>query len=74
MTFVDMFSEVCRQFGNAHVAERIGISVQYASELRRGTRMPSVRVVDSICDWMGRGPKGRIEWHRAGARAHGWNI
>ena len=74
MTFTDMFSDVCQRHGNARVADAIGISVQYVSDLRRGMRMPSVRVVEAICEWMGRGPKGRLEWHQAAARSHGWQV
>lgn len=74
MSFTDMFAEVCKRHSNQTVAEAIGYSEQYVSDLRRGMRLPSVEVVDKICDWMGRGPKGRREWHQAGARAHRWRV
>lgn len=74
LTWADMFAQVCKRHGNRAVAEAIGYSVQYVSDLRRGMRTPSVEVTNKVCDWMGRGPKGRLDWHQAGARAHGWNI
>lgn len=73
-SWTDMFSEVCARHGNQMVAKAIGYSEQYVSDLRRGMRKPSVEVTEKICDWMGRGPQGRREWHKAGARAHGWQV
>lgn len=72
--FSDMFAQVCQRHGNQAVATAIGYSVQYVSDLRRGMRLPSVKITEAICDWMGRGPKGRLEWHQAAARAHGWQV
>lgn len=74
LPWTDMFAEVCQRHTNQSVAEAIGYSVQYVSDLRRGMRLPSVEVTNRICDWMGRGPKGRLEWHQAAARAHGWMV
>lgn len=73
-SFVDMFAEVCKRHSNQVVAAAIGYSEQYVSDLRRGMRLPSVEVVDALCEWMGCGPKGRLEWHKAGARAHRWRV
>ena len=53
-------------------AKMIGISPQYLNDLEKGRRLPSVAVTDKICN--DRGPKGRLEWHLAGARAHGWDV
>lgn len=74
LTFADMFAEVCNRHSNLVVAKAIGYSEQYVSDLRRGMRLPSVEVVDKLCDWTGRGPRGRLEWHQAGARAHRWRV
>lgn len=73
-TFADMLLEVCERHGQKAVAAGIGYSVQYVSDLVRGRRQPSVAVVNAICKWMGRGPKGRLAWHAAGARANGWEV
>jgi transcriptional regulator with XRE-family HTH domain len=74
LSWADMFAEVCQRHSNQVVAEAIGYSVQYVSDLRRGMRRPSVEVTNKICDWMGRGPVGRRAWHVAGARASGWWV
>lgn len=74
LSFADMFAQICTAHGNQKVADAIGFSVQYVSDLRRGMRLPSVEVVERLCEWLGRGPKGRLEWHRAGARAHRWQV
>jgi transcriptional regulator with XRE-family HTH domain len=74
LTWTDMFAEICRVHSNKTVAEAIGYSEQYVSDLRRGMRLPGVTVTDKLCDWLERGPKGRLEWHQAGARANGWRI
>lgn len=73
-TFTEMFAEVCGRHGQKAVAAGIGYSVQYVSDLVRERRKPSVAVVNAICEWMGRGPKGRLAWHTAGARANGWEV
>lgn len=72
--FANMLLEVCAMHGQKAVAKGIGYSVQYVSDLVNERRKPSVAVVNAICAWMGRGPKGRLAWHVAGARANGWEI
>jgi transcriptional regulator with XRE-family HTH domain len=74
MTFAEMFREVCQRHPQKTIAHGLGCSVQYVSDLVHGRRLPSVAIVNAICEWMGRGPKGRLEWHQAGARAHGWEV
>lgn len=76
MTFAQMLKEVRIGMGlqQSDFAEQIGYSAQYVCDLENERRAPSVKVVNSICEWMGRGPKGRREWHTAGARAHGWEV
>lgn len=69
-----MFADVCKRHSGRRIAELIGVSEQYVSDLRRGMRRPTVEITDKLCDWMARGPVGRREWHQAGARAHGWRI
>lgn len=59
-------------------AAKIGISPQYLCDLEQRRRMPSVAVVNKICDCFApRGAAGdgfRKRYHRAGARAHGWMV
>lgn len=76
VTFVEMLRTVLadRQSTLASVAQSLSISPQYLHDLKEGRRLPSVEVVEKICAWMGRGPKGRLEWHLAGAEAHGWRV
>lgn len=56
------------------LAASLGISNQYLCDLENGRRLPSVRVVNALCQYLGRRPRGRLVWHRAGAQAHGWEI
>jgi transcriptional regulator with XRE-family HTH domain len=76
MTFVEMLRAVLaeHELTLVSVAQSLGISTQYLHDLKEGRRLPSVEVVEKICAWMGRGPKGRLEWHMAGAEAHGWKV
>lgn len=74
MTFIDMLKEVRKRHSQKVIADGIDYSVQYVSDLENGRRLPSVAVVNAICRWMGRGPKGRLEWHLAAARANGWEV
>lgn len=76
MTFVEMLRAVLadRDSTLASAAQSLGISPPYLHDLKEGRRLPSVEMVEKICAWMGRGPKGRLEWHLAGAEAHGWKV
>jgi len=56
------------------LAEALDCSTQFICDLEKGRRTPSVSFVERICAYLGRGPKGRLEWHVAAARAHGWKI
>lgn len=56
------------------LAEALDCSTQFVCDMEKGRRTPSVAFVDRICKYLGRGPKGRKEWHAAAARAHGWKI
>lgn len=56
------------------MAAKLAVSPQFYHDLETGRRMPSVAIIDKICDCFGRGPHGRLEWHMAGARAHGWRV
>ena len=62
------------EFSKKDFAALIGVSGQYLGDLERGRRLPSVAVVEKICDKLGRGPLGIQEWNIAGAKAHGWKI
>lgn len=56
------------------LAEKLDCSSQFICDVEKGRRTPSVAFIDRLCDWLERGPKGRREWHLAGARANGWKI
>ena len=55
-------------------ANGIGARPQFLCDLLHGKRGPSPSLVNKICKYMGRGPKGRKEWHEAGAKSVGWEI
>ena len=76
MTFLELLRDVRigREMSQKEFAEALGFTPQYLCDLEKGRRLGSVEFVNRLCDWMGRGPKGRLEWHRAGARSHGWNV
>ena len=78
-TFREMVSQLRADYGMTlqQFANLITISPQYLCDLEHGRRLPSVRVVHNICDHfiVGSGlVVARREWHKAGARAHGWDI
>lgn len=76
MTFIEMLREARtgRDLSQKEFAEALGFTPQYLCDLEKGRRLGSVEFVNRVCEWMGRGPKGRTEWHRAGARSHGWEV
>lgn len=76
LTFVEMLKHLRLDgvFTQQEVAKKLGISGAYLCDLEQGRRKPSVNVINRICTYMGRGPKGRAEWHQAAARACGWEI
>ena len=76
MTFTEMLRtvRVDRDMTQQDMAKALKISPQYYHDLEHGRRLPSVAITEAICKYLGRGPKGRLEWHTAGARAHGWAI
>ena len=55
-------------------ADGIGVSRGYFCDVLHGRRDPTVKLVNKICDYLRRGPKGRNEWHTAAAKALGWEI
>lgn len=58
----------------AQYGAALGVSAQHIHDIEHGRRLPSVALTNSVCEFMGRGALGRADWHRAGARAHGWEI
>ena len=75
-TFIDMLIEVRHghDMTQKALAEALGFTPQYLCDLEKGRRLGSVEFVNRLCEWMGRGPTGRREWHVAAARAHGWEV
>jgi transcriptional regulator with XRE-family HTH domain len=76
VTFVEMLIAVRTEMemSQTDFAKALGFTPQYLCDLEKGRRLGSVEFVNRLCDWMGRGPKGRKEWHMAGARSHGWDV
>ena len=76
MTFIEMLRAIRldREFTLADIAKPLGISPQYLHDLENGRRKPTVKLVNRICEYMGRKTQGRLAWHLAAARAHGWEI
>ena len=76
LTFVEMLREVRDglEIEQQKLANDLGFSSQYLCDLEKGRRLPTVKFIDKICDYLSRGPAGRKAWHLAGARAHGWKI
>lgn len=75
MTFSEMLADVRVHHATSRsLAGKLGISAQYLSDVERGRRLPSRQFVERICAYLGRGPKGRAEWHVAAARANGWEV
>ncbi len=73
--FVEMLAEVRATHDTSKaLAVQLGVSPQYLHDIERGRRLPSVAFVDRLCLYLGRGPVGRLEWHRAAAEAHGWKL
>lgn len=76
MTFKEMLKTAREDRGMTQqkFAKSISISPQYFNDLEQGRRLPSVEVTNRICHYLGRGPKGRLEWHLSAARAHGFEV
>ena len=76
MTFQELLKDVRDglEMNQQTFAQRIGYTAQYLSDIENGRRLPSVRITNAICDYLGRGSEGRRIWHSAGARAHGWDV
>lgn len=55
------------------LAKLLGISATYLSDIEAGRRKPSVAVVTKLCNLPTEG-KMREFWHRAAARACGWEV
>ena len=76
MSFVEMLiaARTGRDMTQKDFAEALGFTPQYLCDLEKGRRLGSVEFINRLCDWMGRDQLGRAEWHKAGARAHGWEV
>lgn len=63
-------------FTQAEIARAVGVGRPHFNEMLRGRRTPSVNFVNRICVYMGRTmpDERRKEWHRAAARACGWQV
>ena len=76
MSFAELLREIRAgyEISQKQLAKNLGLSPQYLCDLENGRRTPSVEFVNRACAYFSRGPEGRLEWHRAAARAHGWEV
>ncbi len=76
MTFTEMLRALLLDgvYTQAEIAKSLGISAAYVSDLLAGHRLPSVRLVNRICEYIGPLHGSPREWHLAGAAAHGWEV
>lgn len=74
MTLVEMLRQAKGATPQKELAAALGITPQYLCDLEKGRRHGSVEFVNRVCDWLGCDDSDRKRWHRAGARAHGWEI
>lgn len=81
------FQETLRHFRINHgptqkaMAEILGVSPQFYSDLERGKRKPSVRIAESLArfEYKNFGFDHTLEyfvtrWHTLAANAHGWRL
>jgi transcriptional regulator with XRE-family HTH domain len=76
MSFTELLRTIREgyRFKQKDVAEKLGITPQYYCDLEQGRRDPTPELVDKLCDFYGRGPNGRLQWHFAAAQVQGWKI
>ena len=65
---------IANEMNQKQMALALGFSPQYICDMEGGRRLPSVRFINQLIHYSGRGPIGRTEWHRAAAQAHGWDV
>jgi len=56
------------------LAEALGFTPQYLCDIELGRRLGSVELTNRICEFTKATKTKRGEWHRAAARAHGWEV
>lgn len=56
------------------LADAMKFTPQYICDLVQGRRLGSVEFVERICELLKCRQPTRLKWHRAGARAHGWDV
>ena len=56
------------------LAEALDFTPQYICDLEMGRRLGSVEFVERMCKLLQCKQPTRLKWHRAAARAHGWDV
>lgn len=56
------------------LADAMSYTPQYVCDLVQGRRLGSVEFVERMCGLLRCRQPTRLKWHRAGARAHGWDV
>ena len=56
------------------LAEALDFTPQFVCDLEMGRRLGSVEFVERMCKFLKCKQPTRLRWHRAAARAHGWDV
>lgn len=76
ITFRQMLADTRKRLNlsQKQMAEALGFTPQYLCDLEMGRRLGSVEFVERMCAHLKCKQPTRLKWHRAGARAHGWDV
>ena len=71
-TFKEMWDEERAPYTQVEFARKLGFTQAYVSLIDLNRRMPSKVLVNRLTSRMDK--ERRTEWHRAAARACGWEV
>lgn len=63
-----------KKLNQKQLAEALGFTPQYVCDLEMGRRLGSLEFVERVCEFLKCKQPTRLKWHRAAARAHGWDV
>ena len=74
--FITMLKDARADIGQAEFARQIGVSQSFLSHIELGRRLPSKSFVNLLCGALGVKQTDNLHklWHRAAARARGWEV
>ena len=73
-TFKQMWSKARESGTQAELARALGVTQAMVSHIDLGRRLPSKAIINRLCSYLDVHPAERKEWHRAAARACGWEV